>query len=597
VRRLACLVGVVFFALAIPPRAVAQNRVLTIAYTPTKRAQVAIWIEDASGTFLTTILLTEAVGLRGIGNRPGALQMNSGFRWPYGRREGVLPVWAHRRAAAPGAMLFPRVIFQNRWEGYASRSSRTPGVSGEDSSPDSYFCLSFDDANNDDVDATTCASVFNSDKGRFITQDDLDAGYAEPWQDSPGVTVERPLSLMSLYPMRRDAIGGVGHDGPDSTELASVARSVMPDIDAVTRATSPGDAGQLIAFPIPDAWPNGEYVVFVEVNTERDYNGTYESSLYPTPEPLEKSWDSWSTFGYPYRGQPSLVYRVPIHVSAVETVAAALTPSGYGDLHGLSGDLHPIDASITDDSTNARGSGADRLQAGCGERVRVSVGVCDRTPVVSPVVDFVATRVDDEAHSHEFGALRFTAVDVEGADPLGYQIKVSTLPITNETEFVQAEDAKATTLDYQGLDLCPVRTTESSCDAAPLCPHDGTPVDVQIGKLQFLTHYYVAVRAIGPCGATGPIATSEFETTEIHFTTVAPCFVATAAFGSPMAHEVSSLRRFRDQRLVRTGLGRRLVGAYYEVGPALAKVVRDHAMLRAVTRTILRPFVHLGRFN
>jgi hypothetical protein len=48
--------------------------------------------------------------------------MNSGYHWPYGRREGVLPIWAHRRAAAPGAGQFPRVIFQNRAEGYASRT-------------------------------------------------------------------------------------------------------------------------------------------------------------------------------------------------------------------------------------------------------------------------------------------------------------------------------------------------------------------------------------------------------------------------------------------------------------------------------------------
>ena len=66
--------------------------------------------------------------------------MNSGFHWPYGRREGVLPYWAHRRAAAPGASTFRRVIFQNRLsEGYASRTSN-------DQSRDEYFCLSFNTA-------------------------------------------------------------------------------------------------------------------------------------------------------------------------------------------------------------------------------------------------------------------------------------------------------------------------------------------------------------------------------------------------------------------------------------------------------------------
>ena len=125
---------------------------------------------SADGTFLCTVGLTQAVSVRGIGNRPGATQMNSGYHWPYGRREGVLPIWAHRRAAAPGAVQFPRVIFQQPPEGYASRTC-------EDSTRDSYFCLSFtaESTRKDALDAVSCASVFNSDKGRIMTADDVTA--------------------------------------------------------------------------------------------------------------------------------------------------------------------------------------------------------------------------------------------------------------------------------------------------------------------------------------------------------------------------------------------------------------------------------------
>ena len=90
-------------------------------FTPTARAQIALWIEKADGTFMGTVRLTQAVGVRGIGNRPGASQMNSGFRWPYGRRLDALPIWAHRRAAAPGASLFS-------WG--ASVKSWSPSTSG-----------------------------------------------------------------------------------------------------------------------------------------------------------------------------------------------------------------------------------------------------------------------------------------------------------------------------------------------------------------------------------------------------------------------------------------------------------------------------------
>src|SRR6187399_2012249 len=117
--RLACALAVastVFLAYEVRADD-ATLRAVEFRFTPTKHAQIAIWIEGSDGTFLSTVGLTQAVSLRGIGNRPGADQMNSGYHWPYGRREGVLPIWAHRRAASPGAVQFPRIIFQNRSEG------------------------------------------------------------------------------------------------------------------------------------------------------------------------------------------------------------------------------------------------------------------------------------------------------------------------------------------------------------------------------------------------------------------------------------------------------------------------------------------------
>ena len=104
--------------------------------------------------------------------------MNSGYRWPYGRREGALPIWAHRRMTAAGAKPFPRVIFQSRVEGLASRTTT-------DQSVDHYYCLQFDmsKSSRDDLDAISCATIFNSDKGRYLTADDVAKGYAEPFED------------------------------------------------------------------------------------------------------------------------------------------------------------------------------------------------------------------------------------------------------------------------------------------------------------------------------------------------------------------------------------------------------------------------------
>jgi hypothetical protein len=248
-------------ALAASAAPAPDQRAIVFTFTPTERAQIALWIEKADGTFLGTVGLTQAVAVRGIGNRPGASQMNSGYHWPYGRREGVLPIWGRRRAAAPGAMQFPRIIFQDRSEGYASRSCA-------DSTLDSYYCLSFTpDNTRKQLDAVTCASVFMSDKGRIIKPADVAAGYAEPtatgssptWQETP-----RGLGLTSLYPPRRDftscatpstvnpCMGGTSTcwDSPDSANYGATVRAVMPDIDVVTMATPPGNVEQRVMFSV-----------------------------------------------------------------------------------------------------------------------------------------------------------------------------------------------------------------------------------------------------------------------------------------------------------------------------------------------------------
>lgn len=69
------------------------------------------------------------------------------------------------------------------------------------------------------------------------------------------------------------------------------------------------------------------------------------------------------------------------------------------------------------------------------------------------------------------------------------------------------------------------------------------------------------------------------------------CFIATAAFGSPMEQHVMLLRRFRDRYLMANSLGRRFVHAYYRYSPPLARWIARHDVARAVTRTLLWPLV------
>jgi uncharacterized repeat protein (TIGR01451 family) len=69
------------------------------------------------------------------------------------------------------------------------------------------------------------------------------------------------------------------------------------------------------------------------------------------------------------------------------------------------------------------------------------------------------------------------------------------------------------------------------------------------------------------------------------------CFVAVAASGSFLDPHMRSVRRFRDQTLMRSRFGQRLVAWYYEVSPSLARHIAHNETRRIVTRLVLTPVV------
>jgi hypothetical protein len=574
-------------ALPLGARADAVNRALEFRFTPTARAQMAIWIESPDGTFLRTVGITQSVTFRGIGNRPGASQMNSGFRWPYGRREGVLPIWAHRRAAAPGALQFPRVIFQNRdSEGFASRTS-------DDSTPDNYFCLSFNSATTrkDALDAVSCATQFNSDKGRFVNTDDLANGYAEPVEINNQGQM-RALSATSLYPPRRDLQPCNGCvDYPDTRTFDSQTRMVMPDIDTVTMATPPGAMQQSVLFTIPSDWQVGDYVALLEVNVEGDYDQAFNDVSYPTPTQPDGRWDSWAIeSGYPYRGQPSVLYKVPFTLGVSATYKTS-TPAGYGDVSGFGdngGAVHQMDGQIVDDPVMATGHGADRLMLVSPSDYRVSVGVrdsdiCQTADVPGVPTGVVAEHSTDEKHSHQWGDLRFVVPSApRGIDK--YEVRFSDSPITegDMTSFTRAQPAKAA-------------NTEESMLVVPATVTSGSVVDVNFGGMQPSKEYWVAVRAVDKCNVSGPFAVATLKTTRINFTQLSGCFVATAAYGSALAPGIQAMRQVRDDLRRRSDVFATAADVYYQAGPAAAALIAKSDLTRAIVRTLLAPVVTVSQ--
>jgi hypothetical protein len=73
-----------------------------------------------------------------------------------------------------------------------------------------------------------------------------------------------------------------------------------------------------------------------------------------------------------------------------------------------------------------------------------------------------------------------------------------------------------------------------------------------------------------------------------------PCFIATAAYGTPLAGEIQILREFRDKYLVTNPLGQALVNLYYRVSPPIAQFITQHSSLKPIVRSALVPVVAMS---
>lgn len=74
------------------------------------------------------------------------------------------------------------------------------------------------------------------------------------------------------------------------------------------------------------------------------------------------------------------------------------------------------------------------------------------------------------------------------------------------------------------------------------------------------------------------------------------CFIATAAYGSPLAPEVQTLRRFRDEFLMGNAPGRLFVALYYRLSPPVAATVAASPVLKALARGALAPVAVIAGF-
>ena len=75
-----------------------------------------------------------------------------------------------------------------------------------------------------------------------------------------------------------------------------------------------------------------------------------------------------------------------------------------------------------------------------------------------------------------------------------------------------------------------------------------------------------------------------------------PCFIATAAYGTPLHEDIDVLRDFRDEYLMTSPIGRIFVKTYYTASPPIADVIRENEGLRTIVRGgLVKPLVYISR--
>lgn len=73
------------------------------------------------------------------------------------------------------------------------------------------------------------------------------------------------------------------------------------------------------------------------------------------------------------------------------------------------------------------------------------------------------------------------------------------------------------------------------------------------------------------------------------------CFIATAAYGTPLHYHIDILRDFRDKKMKKYDIGRLLIHIYYTLSPSLARIIRGNEKLKKIVRRMLRPLIEFLR--
>ncbi len=131
----------------------------------------------------------------------------------------------------------------------------------------------------------------------------------------------------------------------------------------------------------------------------------------------------------------------------------------------------------------------------------------------------------------------------------------------------------------------------------PLPPETDVPLDYYIppkpdlGDLKLYVNYTLRVE-VSPVPGEAILGDNLY--IYGHILIKGGCFIATAAYGTPMAKEIGVLRDFRDRYLLTNPVGEALVELYYKVSPPMAEFITEHPSLKPIVRVGLLPAVAMS---
>jgi hypothetical protein len=176
-----------------------------------------------------------------------------------------------------------------------------------------------------------------------------------------------------------------------------------------------------------------------------------------------------------------------------------------------------------------------------------------------------------------------------------YSTEIQTFPTLTRYDDITLKEAEARTQvevwPYKGKASKGYRHTFRAIGGTPLYTWSSSDetvceIDAETGEFTGIEFGYCSVTAedaAGNKGSSGTITVGKDGD--------GGCFIATAAYGSPMEPHVKVLCDFRDRFLLTNSVGRVLVNFYNNCSPPISEFIANHDIARLVVRWSLLPFV------